>query len=719
MSRGLAGVGAIAALLFGLFAPSFRSGTGLLDASAALPFSAAVALVFLATLPRMIFGNTGGWLALAAIGHGAVLQLTNAGPGVGFQHLSVPWRWSGESIAPLVILAIQTVVVGRAARGLPLEAWHWGKKHLPGWRLWTLAGFFTITAATVSADPKVYAAELVLAFAIQCLMLLTIVLAARALPPAATDRIRVAVRRCLGEPSEPASKPLLPDRFVWLTALWVFGITSALAVFVYGRLPHVPDEVAYLFHANYFAAGRLWLELPPVEDAFKLGLVAFDGGRWYSPVPPAWPAALAVGARFGVAYLVNPILAAANVLLAYGLLGHLFGRRMARLGILLLAVSPWFLFLGMSFMTHIFSMANALAAAWCVARLRRGGSMAWAIPGGLAIGLIALTRPLEGMLVAVLLGFWALLAPGGRFVVRLTRVAALAMVTMATAAVTLPYNQFFTGDPLAFPLIEYTDRIYGAGTNAFGFGPDRGLGWSGLDPLPGHGVADILINGNLNLFSVNTELLGWGAGSLLIVLLGVLGGRLARADRWMIVAAATVIGAHCFYWFSGGPDFGARYWFLILLPCIALAARGVETLAAWMSDYPGGTARVHFAVAALAVISMTVFIPWRSIDKYRDYRGMRPDMRRLAAVTDFGEGLVLIRGREFPDYAAAAVLNPIDLRAPQPVYARDAGPDALRALAIAFPDRPVWIVEGPNLTGGGYRVVAGPLAPGSSAEVMP
>lgn len=718
MIRLLAVAGAIGAVIFGLSAPFFRATSGLLAASACLPFAAAVGLGFFAALPRSVYGNAGAWLGVAALGHGAVLQLTKAGTGVGFQHLMVPWEWSAASIAPLSILVAQAVVVGVAATGLRRETWRWARHHLPGWRLWALLGVFAITAATLSADPRIYVVELGLAIVIQFMMLATIVLAARALPPAATDRIRIMVRRGLGDPLEPTASPLKPDRFAWLTALWVFAFAAFLAVFVYGSVPHVPDEVAYLFHARYFAAGRLWLDMPPAADAFRLGLVAFEDGRWFSPVPPAWPAVLAVGARFGLAYLVNPFLAAVNVLLAYGLLGHVFGRRTARLGILLLAVSPWFLFLAMSLMTHMLSTAAALSAAWCVARLRGNGSSAWAFPGGVAIGVVGLTRPLEGLLVAVLLGFWLLLAAGRPLIGRFGRVTALAVVTVATAAVTLPYNRVFTGDVFTFPLIEYTDQIYGPGTNDLGFGPNRGLGWSGLDPLPGHGLADVLINGNLNLFGVNTELLGWGAGSMLIMLLGVLGSR-SRGDRWMIIAAGSVIGAHSFYWFSGGPDFGARYWFLILLPCIALAARGIENLAGWFPGRTGDRSRVYFAVAALAVITVTVFIPWRSIDKYRDYRGMRPDMRHLAAETDFGDGLVLIRGRQFPDYAAAAMLNPLDLSTPEPVYARDADEATRRALAEAFPNRPVWIVEGPELTGGGYRVVAGPLAPGTSAEVRP
>lgn len=681
-------------------------------------------------------GHVALWSVLLALGETAALALTRAGTGVAYQHLRTPLEWTAADALPLLALAVQALLVALALGDLPRRALAWLRARYPGWRFLTILALFAVTAATLSADPRVYAIELLLAAAVQTLMLFTVLLAARALPDAARAAWSARIDRWLGAPLPPDDRgPARPDRFAWGAALWAFAVAAILAIFVYGAHPHVPDEVAYLMHARYFAEGQLWMDAPPVEPAFRLGLMAIEDGRWYSPVPPAWPAVLAVGVRLGAAHLVNPVLAAINVLLAHALLGHLFGRRTARLGTALLAVSPWFLFLAMSYMTHMLSMLAALGAACCVARMRAGGPAWWLLPGGLAIGVVGLTRPLEGLIVAGLLGFWLLGAPRLALAGRLVRLGGLAVATIATAAVTFPYNRLFTGDPLTFPLIAYTDAVYGPGTNALGFGSNRGLGWSGLDPLPGHGPLDVLINGNINLFGVNVELLAWAGGSLLVVLLGALAARRSRADRWLVIAAATVVVAHCFYWFSGGPDFGARYWFLILLPCIALAARGLEAVsdglagpgdgagrpASSRNESPhgsggrsGGDPRPYAAAFLLSAITVAVFVPWRSADKYHDYRGMRPDVRRLAAEADFGRSLVLVRGRHFPDYASAAVYNPLDLSAPAPIYAYDAGPRTRAALARAFPDRPVWILEGPGRTDGGFRVADGPLPPGSA-----
>jgi hypothetical protein len=257
--------------------------------------------------------------------------------------------------------------------------------------------------------------------------------------------------------------------------------------------------------------------------------------------------------------------------------------------------------------------------------------------------------------------------------------------------------------------MAYTDKYYAPGSNALGFGPDRGLGWPGLDPFPGHGAVDVVVNAALNTAQTSIELLGWPVSAVAIIALILLPpwGRLQRADWWMLAAIAAVIGVHSLYWFSGGPDFGARYWYLIILPCCALVARVLLLL-----DVEAGRAsrgRVPGMALLLCASVLLVFVPWRAVGKYRDYRGMRADVPQLALEHAFGRSLVLVRGDRHPDYHSAAIYNPIDLQADAPVYAWDASPEVRKALLAAYPDRPVWIIDGPSLTHDAYRVVAGPL----------
>ena len=176
------------------------------------------------------------------------------------------------------------------------------------------------------------------------------------------------------------------------------------------------------------------------------------------------------------------------------------------------------------------------------------------------------------------------------------------------------------------------------------------------------------------------------------------------------VAASAMVPCPAITYFSGGPDFGARYWFLMIVPAAVLTVRGMWALAASLAEPPGhATARVTMAALTLSVVALVSFVPWRALDKYHHYQRMRPDLRRLAAEYGFGESLVFVRGPEFPDYASAAAYNPVDLNASAPVYVRDRGQASRERLRAAFRDRPIWVVDGPSRTGAGYRVAAGPL----------
>ena len=166
------------------------------------------------------------------------------------------------------------------------------------------------------------------------------------------------------------------------------------------------------------------------------------------------------------------------------------------------------------------------------------------------------------------------------------------------------------------------------------------------------------------------------------------------------------------YWFSGGPDFGARYWYLTIVPLAALSARGIEFLKEVLERaVPHGAldgARLHLAVVILCGSTLINYLPWRAIDKYFHYLGMSPGMSLLSEEYDFRESLVFVRGDRFPDYMAAALCNPIDLSSASTLFVWDRGP-ALRARLIeAYPKRQVWVVNGPTVTGRGFQVVQRP-----------
>lgn len=668
-----------------------------------------VGLALLGALALARGGRGGRWLALAAASFAALLWLYDAGPRVTYQHVHLAERFARQPAATaaavgLLVLELACVALALARRARPLASWV--RRRLGPWRA-LLVGAATLACAAKLRQPALESAlEFVLVFAAHAATLGAVLLGAWALPEASLARVEERASTWLGPPDGVDPAPGGADGFAWTLAALSVLVAAALALLVYERHPHVPDELAYLLHARYLAQGRLWLDAPPVPAGFDVDLMLLDGARWYSPVNPGWPIALALGAPLGAEWLVNPLLGGLAVLVCHALLREVSSLRAARVATALLACSPWFVFLNMSFMTHTWTLVCAALGALGVARAGRTGQPAWAWLGGAGVGLVATIRPLEGLVLALCLGLWALGLGGTRL--RLGSLAGLVLGTALVAACVLPYNAALTGKASVFPINHYVDTLYGPGKNDLGFGPEKGLGWGGLDPWPGHSPFQALVNAQFNAFAIDVELFGFACGSLLVVWLALALGPWRRVDRAWVVFVLAIVASNSLYWFAGGPDFGARYWYLVILPLCLLAARGLELLAEDREQ------RSRFAVAALALVlgNLLLFVPWRALDKYRGYRGMVPGVRALAREHEFGRSLVLVQGERHPDYASAAIENPLDLEGDAPIYAWDRSPEVRAALLAHYADRPVWVLAGPTRTGAGFELVEGPLPPG-------
>jgi hypothetical protein len=574
---------------------------------------------------------------------------------------------------------------------------------------------FVLPSAVLSRSPPAYFGELLFASTLQAVNLANVLLILATLPESWRQRLSRIAGRVLGASGSQAESPRV-DRFAVVIAGIVAILSIALVWLSYEHHPHLPDEVTYLMQARYLATGTVTLPAPPVPEAFHAGIMSYGGGRWYSPMPPGWPALLALGTETNLAWLVNPLLAAVGACLAYLLLANLYDRRIARIAVVLLALSPWHIFLSMSFMNHTSALTVALLAAIAAVRYGSSGGLGWAIIAGGAVGLLSLIRPLDAVaLTSIILIAW-ITARGP--IRRLKPALFFLGAAVAVGSAILPYNKVLTGSAIELPLASYAPPGQSPGSNAFGFGDNRGWGWTGLDPLHGHGPADVAINAGLNTSLVNVELLGWGTGSFILLIAFVLLGRSRGADRVMLGTVAMIAAAHGAYWFHGGPDFGARYWYLMIVPLVALSARGIEVLNG--RDRAKGVAEAFpeaatIGAGVLCLVALTAFVPWRAVDKYHHYRGMRPGALQVAEDNRLGKSLILVEGDLYPDFTSASVHNPLDLDADEPVFAWDGGDEIRGRLAEAFPGRPIWIMEGPTVSGRGYRL-KGRLEPRTRAR---
>lgn len=631
-----------------------------------------VAVVIAALLVGGVFRQRGQFLfgllgAALLLGSAARLWLTQP---LWFPRLEISAN-PPENLIMLAILAGQTVLTGfvlvrpqgRAAiTGLMAEAGRW--------RLILLLGL--AAAFCVSATPYV-AYGYYLAFGLQIGI------------GGALNLVQMATLVAVFTVAGPDRAPRIP-----VPALAVFATlaSAALAWAAFDRVPHVEDEVAYLFQARTFAAGVLGSPAPPAAAQPALEYYLFDirGDQWIGVPAQGWAIVLSLGVLAGVPWLVNPVLTGISVWLAHGIVCRAVSRERADLVALLMATSPWVLAVGGTLMAHSTTLVMVLLGWWCLLRAGEGSTrrdVMLALVAGLALGWAFVTRQLDGLIISVLTGLWLLRRlPGG-----IGQVIACALGGVLSGGVFLMLNLMITGDALLTPQADYLSRLWPDTQNAYGFGPNVGPpaeSWGALDIWIGHSPAEGLLNLINGVTALNYELLGWTFGSLVPVWIAFIWGKkLTGFDRAMLVVFAILVGALFFYWFTGTFYLGPRYWHTALLPALALAAAGIETVRDRLPEQHRG--RLHCVILLLCAVSVVSFTPWRGVSKYNGYGGYTGDIRRQAA--GLGNALVFVSTQG--DIGSALYLNDPFLPEGKPIFLRDMGPEQNADIIAAFPGREV------------------------------
>lgn len=515
---------------------------------------------------------------------------------------------------------------------------------------------------------------------------------ALAMPVPNLERLRSRVRECFSLPGYQDTPKPWDRTLVWGTAGFVLLVTLFFGLGVLQGTAQFGDEVVYQFMAKVFAQGAVAVPAPPVPEAFEMYLVEERDGLRYGLFIPGWPLILAIGMIFGAPWLVNPVLAALSILATHALTRRLVDRGTANIAILLLATSPWFLILSSVYQPHAATLLAALVSWLSIHRASSHRAHLWALGAGLAAGVAFCVRPMDGMLIGGASGLYAAFAlRGGRAWWTILTVYVAGCV--ATGAISLGFNYVYTGELLTYPMNVYLDREWGIGANRLGFGPEVGQLWDVLDPIPGHGWRDVLYNLNLNAFTLNYELFGWGIGSLFLVAVQMLWGRLTRLD-WMCIAyIVAALSMYSLYWFNGGPDYGPRYWYTLIFPLVLLSTSGIQTLVSMFEAQKprfAAGARIGLLVGLLSCSGVVVFGSWRAVAKYVDYRSKTFLVRDLLDAGSFGEnGLVVVDAQGQEEYAALELNDPVPGENGT-VFARDLGSETTAALIDAFPGRPAY-----------------------------
>lgn len=182
-----------------------------------------------------------------------------------------------------------------------------------------------------------------------------------------------------------------------IMSLVVFGFCSLISIVVFKTCAHIVDEANYLFQAKIFAAGRLWA--PPAalsKEFFQLLYFIQSPEKWYSSFFPGQSVLLAGGVLLKLPFLINPFFTAVLLLTTVWAGNKLYSPRAGVLAGFFLLCSPFVLFQGASFFSHIFpAMLLTIVLVWIVKTDELSRERIFIC--GLITGEIFLFRPLSAV----------------------------------------------------------------------------------------------------------------------------------------------------------------------------------------------------------------------------------------------------------------------------------------------------------------------------------
>jgi len=456
------------------------------------------------------------------------------------------------------------------------------------------------------------------------------VIASRVLDPSSIDR-RLA---------------LIGKRVTAIPTLWFAGglaVVAALlsltfSLVVLNGKPNLIDAMVQLLHARYVAAGRLGGPADQFSEFWQLQNSLVTPNGWVSQYPPGYVTFLAIGMRLGMVQAVGPVFVGMTVLFTALAAERLLrdDRAVARLGALMLALSPFLLGLAGAFMNHVGAAAFTSAAIYFAVRTRDSESLLWGALAGAAVGGIFSIRPLTAIVGAlVVAAIWLTVPSSGTR----SRVVSFLRLTIAACAGISPifiaigaYNHHFFGSALRFGYIAAQGPLVGPGFHRDPtgqlYGPLQALAYTSSD-----------------LVTLSQYLLETPIPAVLVVGLYLLfGRRLSTGERIIALWALLPVVANAFYWHHGifmGPRMlneAAPAWALLT----AIAAVGLVRRIP--RDRMLGNYSPRAALSFAFALSWTAGILYLGPQRLASYGGPWMESSRMGLPRTGGPSLVFVHG---------------------------------------------------------------------------
>ncbi len=497
------------------------------------------------------------------------------------------------------------------------------------------------------------------------------------------------------------------DRIALILSLFGVLATYIVTMRIFEAVPHIEDEIAYVWQAQAATRGQLTVPSPSDPHSFLVPFVVDYDGRRFGKYPPGWPALLAIGIRLGLRDWLNPLLAGLGVWLTYRLGKRAFSEPVGLLAAGLTLTSPFFLMNSGTLLSHPFGLvlSAAFALAWLDAfglieipkpALRSYSPWLPTALAGLCLGLLALTRPLTAIGLGLPFAFHGLyLLIRGDWAVR-RRLIAVGVIALSLGALLFVWQYAVTGNPFLDPYTLWWpyDRV--------GFGP-------GIGRTPaGHNLHLAWVNTRFSLKVGWFDYFGWAQFSWIFLPFGGLAllpwQRKLQDINWsgLLVGSVFVslVVVYLAYWI-GSSLFGPRYYYEGLYSLTILSAAGIAFLAGWPTR-PGESWKFYNGWKKLRPLGVTAFLallvsanllfytPMRLNSMY-DLYGisreqlapfLRPEAQKLTPA------LVIVHVERWMPYGALLELEDPFLDTPY-IFVVSRGTEPDQKIARAYPDRTI------------------------------
>ena len=339
-------------------------------------------------------------------------------------------------------------------------------------------------------------------------------------------------------------------RFAWGLALLSAALTLAFSQFLLAGKPTLIDAMVQAVQARFVAAGHLGGPADRFTEFWQLQNSLFTPNGWVSQYPPGHVFLLALGFLLGVPVLVGPALVGVTVLFTALSAQRLLrdDPAVARLGAILLALSPFFIGLAGAYMNHVSAAAAASVAVYCALCSEDDERLRWPLLTGAALGLAFSVRPLAAIVSGMtVLAIWIVVRGPRRTEmtgwVRLCIGAVIGAVPFLVAVGA--YNNHFFGSPFRFGYAAAQGPLVGPGFHEDPFGHF-------------YGPAEALAYTSSDLMTLSLYLLETPMPAVIVVGLFLMFRRKFSAGEQLIALWALLpVVANMFYWYHGN-DMGPR-----------------------------------------------------------------------------------------------------------------------------------------------------------------